>query len=87
MWLSALACLGSALWLSVCAGNALVWVGDRAGRRAALHGDLGSALSLSMWVRFVPLKHFAIPPLWRQLGHLVLCLVLKTLIVRFKDID
>uniref|UniRef100_A0A8C3VDM2 Dedicator of cytokinesis 11 n=1 Tax=Catharus ustulatus TaxID=91951 RepID=A0A8C3VDM2_CATUS len=43
---------------------------------------LGSAPSLSMWVCFVPLKHFAISPLWRQLGHLMLCLALKTVILR-----
>lgn len=35
-----------------------------------------------MWVHFVPLEHFAILPLWRQLGHLMLCLALKTVVLR-----
>lgn len=35
-----------------------------------------------MWVHFVPLEHFTISPLWRQLGNLMLCLALKTVILR-----
>lgn len=79
VWLSALACLGSAPWLSVCAG-----LGGEQGKQncMAQRAVLGSAPSLSMWVCFVPLKHSAISPLWRQLGHLMLSLALKTVILR-----
>lgn len=38
----------------------------------------GSALSISTWVSFAPLKHLAVSSLQIQLGHLALCLALKT---------